>query len=106
MPVLKSRSHKTTVRTPWITLVRSVTISITWWASGWPPTFTRPSRMNSVPGTYESNGLFTLGELGKLLALNGVARLQGSVAAGPAAPAGAAIVVAWLTPATGAPALI
>jgi hypothetical protein len=97
------------VCTPFITFVISVTIVTIWCSWCVLPLFTNPSKMNCVPGVIEYNGLSSLGVVGKFKALNavtgGVDDLQDGTAAGPNAPAGDEIV-AWLTPATGAPTLI
>jgi hypothetical protein len=65
--------------------------------------------MNCVPGVIRYNGLSSLGVVGKFKASNaitgGVDDLHDGTAARPDAPAGDE-VVAWLTLATGGPALI
>ena len=67
----------TTVRTPLIILVRSVTVDTTRWGSRPPPRSASPAKVNWMPGARGFHGLSILGGLGKLAGSNCAAVLHG-----------------------------
>ncbi len=66
-PALMSRSHRTTVRTPSITLVRSVTVNTTRCSRRPFPRFARPSKVNCIPGVSGDHRLSMVVDLENLL---------------------------------------